>query len=150
MSRLSYSNFFVREQRQRSGSRFWMRRVTKEEKDRERQTRKDTMKPLKNYFGGSGWNKNRLRGTRYWTLEEFSERWHISIICRENDCLSKQRTIQRSSMSHFFPSFVLPAIVLKIIRHINHVDISLFPPRVHRCHMLSRARPFVFQGALGK
>lgn len=50
----------------------------------------------------------------------------------------------------FFSSFVLPAIVLKIIRHINHVDISLFPPRVHRCHMLSRARPFVFQGALGK
>lgn len=45
MSRLSYSNFFVWEQRQRSGSRFWMRRVTKEEKDRERQTRKDTMKP---------------------------------------------------------------------------------------------------------
>lgn len=44
----------------------------------------------------------------------------------------------------FFPSFVLPAIVLKIMWHINHVDISLFPPRVHHCHMLSRGETICF------
>ena len=37
----------------------------------------------------------------------FRERWHISFICGGNACLSKPRTAQCWSASHFFP-FVLP------------------------------------------
>lgn len=94
---------FVWEQRQRPRSRFWIRRMTKTGKERERQPQKDTMKPSvpKNYFRGRvGETKAGAEGqTKWWRLGEYRKRWHISFICRENACLSKWQTIQ---CSHFF------------------------------------------------
>lgn len=148
---LLIQTFFVWEQRQRSGSRFWRWRMTKAAEERESQTLKDTMKlsaPSKNYFRGSGWNKYRHRATQSNECSKNFEKDDTFLSFTERT--TAQKATYNAVLKHESFSFVLPAIVLKIIWHINHVDISLFPPRLHRCHMLSRGRPFVFQGALGK
>lgn len=68
---------------------------------------------------------------------------------RENACLSKrQRTIHCSSMSHFF---CLCSSRNCTGNHMAHKSCGrFFISTTHTRHMLSRGRPFVFQGALGK
>lgn len=93
---LGYSNFCMWEQRQRPCARFWIRRMTKREKEREKQTEKynEALCPSKLLQRQSGWNKSRHRVTnKVMKASKFRKRWHISFICRENACLSKQRTI---------------------------------------------------------
>lgn len=90
---------FLCEQRQRSGSRFWIRRMTKRQKKKsEMQTQKDTMKPsAPQKILQRQWVKQKQAQRDKQSnesLENFKKRWHISFICSENACLSKQGIIQ--------------------------------------------------------
>ena len=116
--------FFVWEQRQRPGSRFPIQRMTEKEKQRQRQTQKDTVKPSapqNSFRGREGRDKSWRRGTnKVMKARRLSrKRWHISFAGRTP---AYQSNAQYNVEAIF--SFVLDAIVQKIIRNINHVDIS--------------------------
>lgn len=116
-------------------------------KEKERQTQKDTMK--------SSAPQKLLQ--RQWVKQKQAQRDKQSDESLENFkkddtflSFAYQSNVQYNAETQVIFSFGLAAIVLEIIWHINHVDISFFSPCMYHCHMLSRGRPFVFQWALGK
>lgn len=55
-----------------------------------------------------------------------------------------QSNMQYNAEAQVIFSFVLPAIVLEIIWHINHVDISFFPPSNTTAVCSQEGTQFVF------
>lgn len=55
-----------------------------------------------------------------------------------------QSNMQYNAEAQVIFSFVLPAIVLEIIWHINHVDISFFPPSNTTAVCFQEGTQFVF------
>lgn len=71
----------------------------------------------------------------------------------QKECLLIKATRNTMPKRKSFFSFVLPAIVLEIIWHINHVDISFFPPSNTTAVCFQEGHnlySFFFKGLLGK
>lgn len=130
--------------------------MTKREKERKRPTQKDTMKPSaprKRLQRQNGWNKSRHGGTNKVMkapriLKKMTHFFHL-----QKECLLIKATRNTMLRRKSFFSFVLPAIVLEIIWHINHVDISFFPPSNTTAVCFQEGTQFVFfflRGSLEK
>lgn len=109
------------------------------EKNKKKGRQRDTMKPSaprKNYFRGGGWNKSGHRGTnkvmKAWRIFSRKMTHFFHLRERERTPAYQSANVQYTARAWVtFFACVLPAIVLEIIWHINHVDVSLFPPRTH-------------------
>lgn len=143
-------SFFMREQ-QRSGFRFWRWRMTKAGKERESQMLKDTMKPSAPSRATLEAVVETNTGTeRHGVMNApriLREMTHFFHLRTKNDCSKSNAQCSAQLWVIFFCSSCNCAENHMAHKSCGH---SLFPPRLHGCHMLSRGGPFVFQGALGK
>lgn len=129
--RKNTSSSFCREGRQRSGSRFWRRM---------RQTQGDMTKSSTPHK----WLEclKQLTGRVYQissTMTHFFQLQAARLLIK-----------QCSAREWLIPSFVPAAILPKFTWNMNHLDVSLFSPHTHGCHMLSRGAPFFFQASTGR